>query len=68
MSLLKYLQLQPVEPNDDGTSDSPLDDYARDEDISLDDDIDEQELENAWSHIVEDIEKDPEWFNFSDDK
>jgi hypothetical protein len=67
MSELKYLQLQPVEPNDDGTSDSPLDDYARDEDIDLDDEIDEQALDEAWNSIVHDIEKDPEWFKFSDE-
>jgi hypothetical protein len=67
MSELKYLQLQPVEPNDDGTSTSPLDDYARDEDIDLDDDIDEQALEDSWDNIVKDVEKDPEWFTFSDD-
>jgi hypothetical protein len=67
MSDLKYLQLQPVEPNDDGTSDSPLDDYARDEDINLDEDIDEQAIEEAWTNIVNDIEKDPEWFTFSNE-
>jgi hypothetical protein len=66
MSLLQYLKLQPLEPNDDGTSDSPLDSYAQDENISLDDDFDEQALEEAWNNIVKDIEKDPEWFNFSD--
>lgn len=67
MSELKYLQLQPVEPNDDGTSDSPLDDYAQDDPINLDDDIDEQALEDAWTDIVHDIEKDPKWFKFSDE-
>jgi hypothetical protein len=65
MSLLQYLQLQPLEPNDDGTSDSPLDSYAQDDSISLDDDLDEQALDDAWSSIIEDIEQDPEWFKFS---
>lgn len=67
MSLLQYLKLQPVEPNDDGTSNSPLDDYARDEDIDLSDDLDEQALDAAWNSIVKDIEQDPEWFRFSDE-
>lgn len=67
MSLLKYLKLQPVEPNDDGTSSSPLDDYAQDEVIDLNDDLDEQALDAAWNNIVKDIEQDPEWFRFSDD-
>lgn len=65
MSLLQYLQLQPLEPNDDGTSDSPLDSYAQDDNISLDDDLDEQALDDAWTSIIEDIEQDPEWFKFS---
>lgn len=65
MPLLQYLQLQPVEPNDDGSSDSPLDSYEQDENITLDDYIDGQQLEDAWNHIVEDIEKDPEWFTFT---
>jgi hypothetical protein len=67
MSLLKYLKLKPVEPNDDGTSSSPLDDYAQDEVIDLNDDLDEQALDAAWNNIVKDIEQDPEWFRFSDD-
>ena len=66
MSLLQYLKLQPVEPNDDGTSTSPLDDYAQDDSISLTDDFDAQALDQAWSSIVKDIEQDPEWFSFSD--
>lgn len=65
MSLLQYLQLQPLEPNDDGTSDSPLDSYAQDDNISLDDDLDEQALDDAWNSIIEDIEQDPDWFKFS---
>lgn len=67
MSLLQYLQLQPLEPDDDGTSSSPLDDYAQDDTIDLNNDVDEQELEQSWNNIVKDIEKDPEWFRFSDE-
>jgi len=66
MSLLQYLQLQPLEPNDDGTSDSPLDDYAQDDNISLNDDFDGKALDESWNNIVRDIEQDPEWFHFSD--
>lgn len=67
MPLLQYLQLQPLEPDDDGTSSSPLDDYAQDETIDLSHDVDEKALEQTWDSIVKDIEKDPEWFNFSED-
>lgn len=67
MPLLQYLQLQPLEPDDDGLSSSPLDDYAQDETIDLNREVDEQALEQTWDTIVKDIEKDPEWFHFSDD-
>jgi hypothetical protein len=67
MSLLQYLKLQPVEPKADGSSDSPLDSYMPDEMITLDNYIDEQKLEEEWNWIVQDIEKDPEWFKFSDE-
>ena len=53
MSLYTYLQLQPVEPSDDGTV-SDLDIYEQDETINLEEDIDEQELEQAWNAILED--------------
>jgi hypothetical protein len=65
MSDLKYLQLQPVEPNDDGTSNSPLDDYQQDETILLEADLDAADLDQKWQQIVDDIEKDPEWFTFA---
>jgi hypothetical protein len=64
MSIYQYLQLQPVEPNDDGTDDSPLDEYQHDETIDLQNDIDEQSLDESWNKIVKDLEKDP--LNFSD--
>lgn len=66
MSLLKYLKLQPVEPNDDGSSDSPLDYNEPDDSITLDNNIDGQQIEEELNHIMKDIEKDPEWFKFSD--
>lgn len=57
MTQLQYLQLQPVEPNDDGTSSSPLDDYVHDDTIDLSDDVDANTLEMSWQEIVNDIEQ-----------
>lgn len=65
MSIYKYLQLQPVEPTDDGTV-SPLDDYAQDETIDLTRDPSEQELDAAWDRLLEDFKNDPDKLNFSD--
>ena len=63
MSIYTYLQLQPVDPQDDGTV-SDLDEYEHDETINLQEDIDEQTLDEAWNRIVEDFHKDP--LNYSD--
>ncbi|MFZ2126235.1 MAG: hypothetical protein WAV04_01870 [Candidatus Microsaccharimonas sp.] len=65
MSIYNYLQLQPVDPQDDGTV-SDLDEYAQDETIDLTQDIDEQTLDEAWNRITEDFKSDPEKLNFSD--
>jgi hypothetical protein len=65
MSIYKYLQLQPVDPQDDGTT-SALDEYDQDETIDLNSDIDEQTLDAAWNRIEEDFKSDPEKLNFSE--
>jgi hypothetical protein len=65
MSIYKYLQLQPVDPQDDGTT-STLDEYDQDETIDLNSDIDEQTLDAAWNRIEEDFKADPEKLNFSE--
>jgi hypothetical protein len=68
MSLLQYLQLQPVDPDhDDDSHVSDFDDYQKDETISLKEDINPAELEAEWTDIVDDLEKDPNWFSFDDD-
>lgn len=65
MSIYNYLQLQPVDPQDDGTV-SDLDEYAQDETIDLENDIDERTLDEAWNRIEADFKSDPEKLNFSD--
>jgi hypothetical protein len=69
MSILTYLQLQPVEPpsdDDDDTTVSPLDEYEHDETIDLDADIDESVLDEEWDMIIKDLQNDPEKLTFSD--
>jgi hypothetical protein len=56
MSIFKYLQLQPVEPTDDGTV-STLDQFAQDEKIDLTHDTDGEELVASWDKML----KDPEY-------
>ena len=57
MTDLKFLQLQPVEPDDD---DSPLDQYPEDETINLDDDSESQPLDVRWGEILDSIDEIPE--------
>lgn len=63
MSILNYLQLQPVDPQDDGST-SALDEYPPDDTIDLKHDIDEKALEESWDKIMNDFSKDP--LNYSD--
>jgi hypothetical protein len=65
MSDLKNLQFQKIDDSDDDISDSHKE-RIQDE-IVLDDDIDETKLENYWDNVVDDIHKDPTWFDFSND-
>jgi len=54
MSLFPYLQLQPIDPQDDGTI-SDLDKYEEDETIDLNNDTDGETLEQEWEKITNDL-------------
>lgn len=54
MSLFQYLQLQPIDPQDDGTV-SDLDQYDEDEVIDLTEDADGEELVREWDQIQRDL-------------
>lgn len=69
MSIYTYLQLQPVEPDqDDDEKTSDLDTFEKDETIDLKEDVSGEELEKDWAEITKDLEKDPSWFNFDDEE
>jgi len=57
MSLYEYLQLQPVDPQDDGSV-SELDTYNEDDTIDLSQDIDETILNDKWDEMLGDIHED----------
>jgi len=64
MPLLNYLQFQEIDSDSD---DIPENHQLNDKDeISLNDPIDENSLENFWDKVDEDIREDPEWFSFAD--
>lgn len=65
MSLLRYLQFQPIDPASD--QDEITDTHKPQDQINLNDQVDEDNLEKFWNEVVEDIHEDPEWFNFSNE-
>lgn len=64
MSIFNYLELQPLEPTEDGTV-SELDTYDQDETIDLNEDIDEKTLDQVWDRVLKDFHEDPDKLNFS---
>ncbi len=64
MSLLKFLQFQPIDPASD-LDEIPPEHQVRQE-IDLKKDVDGASLETFWNQVEHDIHEDPEWFNFSD--
>ena len=64
MSLFNFLELQPVEPDNESSS---LDYFERDE-IRLEEDIDAEQLGQFLGEAVEDMHQDPAWQPYSDDE
>ena len=52
MSLYSYLQLQPIDPQEDGSL-SELDTYEQDEAIDLSSDTDADTLDQKWAEITQ---------------
>jgi len=64
MSLLNFLQFQPIDPASDRDEISA--EHAIGQEIDLSADIDDETLGLFWDKVMHDIHEDPEWFNFSD--
>lgn len=54
MSLFQYLELQPIDPQEDGSI-SELDHYSQDELIDLTRDEDGDSLADSWGAIMRDM-------------
>lgn len=54
MSLFQFLELQPIDPQDDGSI-SELDQYTPDETIDLTNDVDGEVLFHDWERIENDL-------------
>lgn len=60
MSLFPYLQLQPIDPQEDGTI-SDLDKYEVDENFDLDNDPDGETLIQEWTEITQAM-REEKWY------
>lgn len=67
MSLFHHISLPPVDPLADGLDEDIQKEQLEPEAITLDD-ISEDELESYWESVESDIQKDPEWFHFSEEE
>lgn len=56
MSIYTFLDLQELEPQEDGTV-STLDEYEHDETIDLTQEVDGEELVDIWTHLEQDMHK-----------
>lgn len=56
MSLLKFLQFQPIDPDADKDEIPP--EHEAHQEIQLDDDIDGDSLNASWDRIIKDIHED----------
>lgn len=63
MKILKYLKIN-TSAKDIASKIVPK--YRMKQLIKLDEDVSEQQLDKFWDEVVEDIHKDPTWFDFSE--
>ena len=67
MSLFHRISLSKIDPLGGGLAEEIAAEQQGDEIITLDETVDEGKLSSFWNSVEQDIEQDPEWFDFSKD-
>jgi hypothetical protein len=67
MSLFHHVSFAAVDPLGGGLDEEIAKEQQEPEAMTLDD-VSESELTRYWESVESDIEKDPEWFHFSEDE
>lgn len=67
MSLFHRISFPKIDPLGGGLAEEIAAEQQADEVITLDESVDEGQLSLFWNRVEQDIEKDPEWFRFSED-
>ena len=65
--LKRKLAFQPIDPLGDGLGDDIAQEQRESEAIELNEQFDDQ-LASKWDAILEDVHKDPDWFDFANDE
>lgn len=64
-----HISFKQIDPLGDGLREEIVAEQQEPEAIeSLEEGVDEGQLSQYWQSVEEDIEKDPEWFKFSEDE
>jgi hypothetical protein len=68
MSLFSHhISFKQIDPLGNGLREEIVQEQLEPEAITLEENVDEGRLSEYWQSVEADIEKDPEWFNFSKD-
>ncbi len=67
MSLFHHISLPKIDPLGGGLAEEIAAEQQGDEIITLEESVDEGKLSSFWNSVEQDIEQDPEWFDFSND-
>jgi len=69
MRLAKHhIHLSKIDPLGDGLREMIEAEQTESEAITLEEAPDGQSLSEQWQHVVEEVEKDPNWFSFADEE
>lgn len=68
MSFLHHIAFKKIDPLGNGLREEITAEQQEPEAIVLQENVDEEELTQFWQAVETDIEKDPEWFKFTEDK
>lgn len=61
------MQFTQADPLGDGLGDEIAHERIEAEAITLEESVDEEQLDRYWDSVEDDIKNDPEWFHFTED-
>jgi hypothetical protein len=63
-----HVSFKQIDPLDNGLHEEIANEQMEPQAITLEEGVDEGQLSQYWQTVESDIEKDPEWFTFSEDE